>query len=151
MMPNVEIALTNNGWGGDFQVDATGDLVLVQDANNNPAATTQRVYRMLMTSPRQVDPDTGDPVSIPDDLFAPGYGGGLRVHVGKMITPGLIGEIESDIEAGLQTEDTIDNSQPPSVAITRPANNLLQIALECDTVTGEVVSVPSFPLLLSGS
>lgn len=150
-MPNVEIGLTNNGWNGDFQTDSTGDLVLVSDQPNAPVATQERVYRLLMTSARDTDEETGSPSSVPDDLFAPDWGASLRRRTGEMITPQLLGNIESDIESGLQLDETIDQTTQPTVILTTPGNNTVQIALSCNAITGDVITIPSFTLPLSGS
>ena len=148
MPGNCEISLSNNGWGGDMAVDATGDLVLAVDTPNNPVATQQRIYRLLMTSPQQFDPDTNAPCSVPDDLFAPSYGAGLRIQVGQMMTAGLIGNLESAIFAGLQTDPTIVSLPPPSVTITNAGSNTLQIDISATAVSGEIITIPSFTLPL---
>jgi hypothetical protein len=148
MPGNCEISLSNNGWGGDLATDETGDLVLAIDTPNNPIATQQRIYRLLMTSPRQSDQDLDEWCSIPDDLFAPTYGAGLRFQVGQMMTAGLIGQLESAIFAALQTDPTIVSLPPPSVTITNAGSNTLQIDISATAVSGEIITIPSFTLPL---
>jgi len=150
MPGNVEISLSNNGWNGDFSVDSTGDLILAADVPNSPIATQQRVYRLLMSNPRSFNEATNAPVSIPTDLFAPGYGAGLRMSTGQMMTANLLGEIESSIYAGLATDPTIVNSPAPIVTIKNAGNGVLQINLSCTAVSGETINIPSFPLPISG-
>lgn len=150
MAGNVEISMTNDGWGGDFIIDATGDLVLAQDVPNSPIATQQRVYRLLMTNPRGFNQDTNAPSSPPNDLFAPSYGAGLRLATGEMMTAQLLGKIESSIYAGLQTDPTIVANPPPSVTIQNMGSNVLQVNVSATAVNGEIVTIPSFPLALNG-
>ena len=149
MAGNVELNLTNSGWGGDLTIDATGDIVLVSDQPNNPAASLQRIYRNLMTNARIFD-DNGNPASSPNDLFAPGFGGSLRALTGQMMTPTLVGEIESNILNGLQQDPTIATSPSPTVTVQNAGSNVVQISLSCESITGETITLPSFPLSLTG-
>ncbi len=64
---STEWSISQGGFGGDLELDpVTGDLLLVQDTPGNPAATTQRITRLLLTNPRPLDVD-GNPIGFPDD------------------------------------------------------------------------------------
>lgn len=137
--------MTNNGWNGDFEIDATGDVVLVQDVQNNPAATQQRLYRLLMTNPRLFD-GSGNPISSGDDIFAPDYGAGVRALTGQMITPAFITSLQAHILKGLATDPGVAADPPPTVTITNVGNNIVQVDVSCNSITGEIVTLPSFKL-----
>src|SRR5260370_16121295 len=149
MPGNAEISMTNNGWNGDFSVDPTGDLVLAVDTPNNPIATQQRLYRLLMTNPRSFSQDANAPCSVPNDLFAPSYGAGLRLQTGQMMTGALVGKIESAIYAALQTDPTIVSSPPPTVTITNPGSTILQLNESPTAVNDELITSPSSALPLA--
>jgi hypothetical protein len=148
-MPNVEVSISNGGWGGDFSVDATGDLVLATDILNAPTATQQRIYRLLMTNPRFFDANN-NPISFPGDLFASTYGSGIRALVGQMITPQLTALIQTQIVNALMSDPTIARSPAPVVTVTNVGSNTIQVSLTCTAVTGEVVTIPSFNLSTLG-
>jgi hypothetical protein len=148
-MPNVEVSISNGGWGGDLSVDVTGDLVLAQDVLNDPTATQQRIYRLLMTNPRFFD-DNNNPISFSNDLFAPAYGAGIRAQVGQMITPQLTSRIQYQIANALNSDPTIARSPAPVVTVTNVGSNTVQVSLTCTAVTGEVVTIPSFNLSTLG-
>jgi hypothetical protein len=149
-VPNVEFAVSNNGWGGDFEIDATGDVVLATDIQNAPLATQQRLYRLIMTNPRLFDA-FGNPISYPNDLFAPDYGAGVRALTGQMITPALTSAIQSHIMDALASDPTVAATPAPVVTVAQAANNTVQVSVICTAVTGELITVPSFPLPISGS
>jgi hypothetical protein len=149
-MGNVEIALSPNGWSGDFKTDATGDLVLSVDIPSNPVATKERVYRLLMSNPRFYGDSSNAPISVPSDLFAPGYGAGLRALTGQMMTSTLIGEIESSIYSGLQSDPTILSSPAAQVTVQNVGNGVLQVSVSCTAVSGEVITIPSLSLSMTG-
>lgn len=137
MPGNIEVSISNNGWNGDCSQDATGDVVLAIDVDNNPIASEQRMYRLFMTNPG-------------DDIVSSFWGGGLRKHVGKNITSNLIGEIEYDLIDSLQVEDTLVNDPPPSVTVQNMGNSVVQIGCKATSKNGYVVTVPAFPLSLAG-
>lgn len=144
-MPNVDFAMTNNGWNGDFEIDATGDVVLVQDVQNSPLATQQRLYRLLMTNPRLFD-GSGNPISSGDDLFAPDWGAGVRALTGQMITDAFTTDIQTHVLDALASDPGVAQDPAPAVTVTSVGNNTVLVSVTCTAVTGEIVTLPSFSL-----
>lgn len=143
---NVEIALD---YGGDFSLDEQGNIALVIDTYDNPAATQQRVTLMVMTNPTLYD-DNGTPIARADDMFNPTYGAGLRLAVGQDITPTLISGIRARIMAALAADPGIASVPAPTVDVTDEDNAILLVSISCDTVTGQSVTVNNLPLQVYG-
>lgn len=149
---NVEIDLP---WGGDFSLQANGDLVLAIDQPGNPRATTQEVMRLLYTNPRQQDAN-GNYYSSGDDFFHPDWGVGIPSKVGKMFSSiaapqqlnGLIAQIQAAATKGLRSLASIAQSPTPTVVTQPDANNPSQVDLQivCQTQTGLIVTVPARPI-----
>lgn len=143
---NVEVALT---YGGDFSLDEQGNLALVIDTFDTPAATQQRITLLVMTSPTLED-QYGNPIAPPDDMFNPQWGGALRQAVGEDITPELISAITARIMRGLADDAGIAKSPSPTVTVTDQGNGLLFVTVECQTITGQSVTVNNIPLQVFG-
>lgn len=144
-MPNVDFLMSNNGWNGDFQIDATGDIILVQDQPSYPLATQQRLYRLLMMNPRLFD-GAGNPISCGDDLFATDYGAGIRALTGQMITPAFIELLTQQIIDGLASDPDVVLSPLPTINVQNVGNNTVLIDVSCTIATGETVTLPTFTL-----
>jgi hypothetical protein len=67
-----------------------------------------------------------------------------------MMTAQLIGDIESAVSSGLQTDPTILSSPAPTVTVQNAGSNVLQVSVSCTAVSGEIITIPSFPLPISG-
>lgn len=126
--------------GGDFILDATGDLLLADNSDpNNPVATTQRIQRMLSTVSRQLDVD-GTPQTTPGDIFNPDYGVGEPALVDGNIDDNYVARLTALIEQGLANDPTIAPIPPPTVSVTYTSNSLT-VLIECTDITGQTVTV----------
>lgn len=132
---------------GDYTLTATGDLALVQDAFRSPAATQQRIVRILMTSPILFD-DGRNPIGRPDDLCNPTFGAGLPAIIGKGEDAALEAAISSRISAALALDPDIATSPPPTVSVSDDGtgDGALYVSVTCYTVAGQKVTTPSVAL-----
>jgi hypothetical protein len=91
-------------WAGDLGVSPSGDLALAADDD----AVKQRVYRRLLTNPR-------------DYIWNLEYGGGLSAFIGKPIDPA---RIEAIVRDQLGQESSVAQSPSPQVGtrLTDAAN-----------------------------
>jgi hypothetical protein len=144
---STEVALT---FGGDWQTDPRGDLVLVQDTATAFPATIQRVIQIIFTNPRRFD-QSGNPVGRADDLFNPSYGAGTDQDVGQLATAGLLADLVSRIQAGLALDAGIASSPVPIVTATNPSYGTVLVKVEVWTVTGQYVPVPTQTLQIFSS
>jgi hypothetical protein len=144
---SVEVALA---WGGDFQINALGDLVLAQDTPTSPAATTQRMIQLILTNPRLLD-GNGNPIGRADDLFHPDYGAGLNRDVGELGTAGILADLVARIQAGIALDPGIAAFPAPVVTavISTPGTALVNVSVT--TVTGQYVPVPTQALQIFSS
>lgn len=145
-MPNgsVEIALPA---GGDFMLQANGDVVLIADTATAAESTTQRLIRLILTNPRILLPG-GQPTEA-DDICNPGWGAGARASVGQPNTAELRAIIQAQILAGILTDPAIAAIPAPSVTVTDAPQlgpYMVLVDVHCETVTGEIVTIPSLPL-----
>lgn len=86
-------------WRGDFAVDDHGHLIMVE----GDIAYQERIIRRLLTTPRLFDRYTGVPIAVPDYIFNPPFGAGLRRLVNRVIsidelTRLITGQILEDAE-----------------------------------------------------
>jgi hypothetical protein len=140
-------------YGADFAITYNGDLALVQDTLQDPAATRQQLERLVLTSPTLQDVD-GLAIGRPDNLFDGSYGAGMPVAVGEPITPALLHGIEARILQGIAQMPSVAQSPLPVVTVTQgspPYQNAVFVTIECQTVSGQTVTVPSLALNLGGS
>lgn len=91
-------------WGSDFYVSETGDLAVVDQADE----LRQRVIRRLLTNSAVLDTVRGLVSTMPDNLFEPTYGGNARAYVDATVTPELIGRIEYLLRQQLTQEPQCD-------------------------------------------
>lgn len=132
--------------GGDFELQANGDLVLAIDSGGSVTATEQRLYRLLTTNPRRFN-DAGQPVSIPDDVFNPTYGAGLPALVGQPITAALIAQVKATILNALLNDPSISANPAPTVPVAPYGTSMLIVGpITCMAVSGQIYTIPSFPL-----
>ncbi len=158
-MPTVTIISPNTGvtsyvdvlraWGSDYQLTATGDLALVQDTAQNPAATKQRVIRLIQMIPLTKD-DFGNILSAPDDMFYPNYGSGIRTLLGQNPLQTLINDIQTHILAALAQDPFIVAAPAPTVAVAlNTTQGFLTITVSCTAITGQPITIPpqQFPVV----
>jgi phage baseplate assembly protein W len=129
-------------FGGDIQMDATGDFQLLQDSVDESPATLQRVNQLVMTNPI-LKSDFGVILALPDDLCNPDYGLGLGRVVGQNVTPALLDAVQAAYAKALATEPGVSRTPPPSVSVTDLGSGLIQIVVEIATVAGRTVALPS--------
>lgn len=141
MPGNVEVSLTA---GGDFSLASNGDLVLAVDVPNDPAATEQRIIRLILTNPRIQLAD--GQFTTPDDICNTDYGSGARALVGQPITDSLERAFQARIFKALSEDPTIASSPVPTVLVTRTGTYTVSVSIKCFAVTGEVIVIPSLAL-----
>jgi hypothetical protein len=145
-MGSVDIAMTNNGYGGVMLMTATGDVQLLVDTPNNPAATLQRIYRLILTNATLRD-DEGNPIAPADDLFNPDWGASLRERVGEMYSNTLAQQIVNSVTKALAQDGGITQSPAPVVTVTQDVGAAL-IDVICYTKDGQKLTVPTATLKL---
>lgn len=148
---SVEIGLGPNGYGGDFALLANGDLALVQDAPGSPAATIQRLVRLILTNPRLQD-RVGNQTGDPDDRSNPDYGSGMAVlAVGSNfpLAPAREATLRARIIKALLSDPHIASIPAPTVKVTAgttPGQAIVNVS--CTAITGQSIVLPSLPLPL---
>lgn len=144
-MATTEVALA---WGGDFVLDSTGDLVLLQDGNGAYPALTQRLTQMVLTTPL-ITASNGTPLSVPDDVFHPTAGAGLRWAVGRLGDNGLLDQIELAVLEELAKEPDVAPQPKPTVSFVVYQNGA-SCQIVFTAITGQVVALPPIPITPSG-
>lgn len=129
-------------YGSDFAILPNGDLQLAQNTTDSTDATTQRIIRLVMTSPRLFI--NGQYVTFPDDLFNPDWGSGQPQLVGKPISV-IIPALTAQINKALANDPTIAPYPAPTVTITQANNNTVNVSIQCTAVNGNPVAV-SIPI-----
>lgn len=110
-------------WGGDFQIDATGDLLVV----DGDTEVRQRIERRLFTAPGGY-------------VWHPEYGAGLPRKIGSVFS---LSQIRSIVMSQLALEASVAPSPPAQISVTESENqpSLIQIAIKYwDAQTGATVS-----------
>lgn len=135
------------GYGGDLALTPTGDLLKVVDTPGNPAATIQVLTRIILTNPMLTN-SAGQNVARPDDLFNPWFGSGVRALVGEPVTPNLVGSIQARILKAISSYPGIRSNPSPVVNVFTDGQNdgQVYVSVQCTTVTGEIVTIPSLAL-----
>ena len=141
--------------GGDFVQQENGDLLLAQDTAFTSDATIQRIQRLLLTNARLVS-ENGTPISAPGDLFNPNYGASLPALVDQPVTQAFINQLQARIQSALTTDPTISQNPAPSVSVSQTDPGTGQVSttsvfvtISAQTVAGQTVVVPSFPIPLT--
>lgn len=132
-------------WNGDFTFDDTGDLVLAADTPTSPDATTQRLVRLLFTSPLLKD-RYGNPIAWPDDLFHPTWGAGLRAWVDSPFDDISLETIRSDTMAALLKDPGVSPSPAPQVTFQRTALYEQTMTVAYQPTTGSWAVLPTLNL-----
>lgn len=146
-MGSVEVALP---WGGDFSLDATGDLLLVQDGDGKYPALQQRIIQMLLTSPQLTDAAGNGIAGSADDMFNPDTGAGLRRAIGNVENNALLSQIESRMLEGLAQEPDIAPYPAPQIEFIVYPNGIV-CTITANTIDGQVLPLPPIPLTPDGA
>lgn len=113
-------------FGGDLQVSATGDILMV----DGPVLTQQRLLRRLLTNQG-------------DYIWQLDYGAGLGAFVGKPANAARIGAV---IRNQVLLEPTVARVPVPTVSVAvQPTGVVTATVRYADAVTG-TSQVLSFPL-----
>jgi hypothetical protein len=147
---NVEVYLTNGGYGGDFILADNGDLLLAEDTVLDPEATLQRVMRLILTNAKIIDAD-GTPISEADDIFNDWYGSSIRALIGQMITPALLAGIKARILQALTTDPGLVQSPAPSISVVAGPNASIIISGSVTLVTGNTAPLPTIVVPVNGT
>lgn len=110
-------------WNDDFQVDATGDLLIVDGDDE----VRQRLQRRLFTA-------------VQGYVWHPEYGAGLPQKIGS---PHRVSDIRSIVSEQLALEASVAPSPPPQLKVTSNPNqpDLISISIKYwDADTGKTVS-----------
>lgn len=110
-------------WKSDFQVDATGDLLVVDGDDE----VRQRLERRLFTA-------------VQGYIWHPEYGAGLPQKIGD---PFSLSAIKSIVMSQIALEASVAPNPPPVVVVTQGPNNLstFTIAIQYyDAAVGDTVS-----------
>lgn len=142
-----EVALS---YGGDFVLDATGDLLLVDDADGEWAALQQRVIQMLLTSPQLADGSGNVIPGSADDVFNPTAGAGLRRSIGNLENNALLAEIEARVMDNLALDPDVAPYPAPQLEFVVYPNGVVA-NLSLTAIDGQNVVFPPIPLTPAGS
>ena len=115
-----EVALE---WNDDFQVDATGDLLLV----SGDVEVRQRLERRLFTA-------------VQGYVWHPEYGAGLPQKIGSVLS---VYDIQALVVSQLALEASVAPSPPAQITVTQDPNepDLIAIAIKYwDASSGVAVS-----------
>jgi phage baseplate assembly protein W len=132
-------------FGGDFQFDSQGSLLLAIDTPAEATSTIQRLQRLLFTCPRIKD-SFGNILARGDSLFFPDYGAGLPSFVDATMTNTLLEELQATILDQISQDPGISRNPVPVVSIATDGISNLTISVTVTTVSGQVVTVPAYNL-----
>ena len=108
-------------WGEDFEVDASGDLLVV----DGDVEVRQRLERRLFTAVRGY-------------VWHPDYGAGLPQKIGSVLS---VSQIRSVVASQLASEASVAPSPPAQLTVTGQSGGLVEIAIKYwDAQTGQSVS-----------
>lgn len=144
---DVEALLT---YGGDYSLDGSGDLAIVIDTPNNPAATAQRVLLGILTDPAMANV-TNTAISEPDDIFYWDYGSGARAYVGRNASTQNLAQLKANVLNFLAADSYIAVTPAATVTFTQGDGTQYSIdtilmVVEFWTVYGQQVTLPSIPV-----
>ena len=110
------------GLAGDFQVDASGDLLTC----DGDVETRQRIIRRFLTNPRGVSPADGQ-ILPPDYIFDTQYGVGLRRTIGSAVNAARVETIKQLCRDAMLQEEGVASSPAPDVLVQK-ANGAIAVA-----------------------
>ena len=124
-MPDISLdwpSPDNSGLAGDFQFDASGDLLTC----DGDVETRQRIVRRFLTNPRQVSAADGL-ILPPDYIFDVQYGVGLRRTIGAAVNAARVESIKQSCRDAMLQEEGVASSPAPDVVVQK-ANNAIAVA-----------------------
>lgn len=124
-------------WGGDLGASPSGDFAVA----SGELLSRQRVVRRLLNNRRLVL-DDGEILSA-DYLYDPEFGESLGRRIGSDVGPQSLAEVVAFVREGLQGEDTVDQTQPPTVLLTRVEGGLRLKISYIYAATGAPITLPS--------
>lgn len=110
-------------WNDDFQIDATGDLLLVSGDDE----VRQRLERRLFTA-------------VQGYVWHPDYGAGLPQKIGSTLS---VPQIQSIVASQLALEASVAPSPPAQLTVTADPNDRGNVGIAIkyyDAQTGDAVS-----------
>jgi hypothetical protein len=108
-------------WGGDFQIDYSGDLVI----SDGDTEVRQRIERRLFTA-------------VNGYVWYLNYGAGLPQKIGSTLSVSLI---QSIVASQLALEKTVAANPPAQLTVTGAAGGFVNIAIKYwDNTSGVAVS-----------
>jgi hypothetical protein len=125
-------------WGGDFSLTDSGDLLIAADTSTSPAATIERLTRLVLTSPSMLDPNTGTPIQA-DDIFNPTWGAGAQMYVGAAVNAKMIQSLRSRVMDALVRDPGISPNPPPTVAIQMVGTYTLLMSIQFTSSQGQII------------
>lgn len=141
---NVEIDL-GLGYAADFSIDATGDLVLAQDAATSSNATTQRITRLILTTPMLTD-QSGNAIGYADDIFHPNWGAGLRAYVDGAFNATTLQSIAASVQQQLAADPAVSNTPTPIVNLSLQSTYAALLQVTFWTTNGQKQVLPTITL-----
>lgn len=133
-------------WGGDLQQLPNGDLAVVQDAYDNPAATIQRLEVLIMTNPTLRNEQTGQPIGRADDIFNDSYGSGARALVGELITDDVIAGIQARVAKAVSGDPGVAKIPAPIIDVQDLGNGKISLTISGQTTSGQPFTTPAWRL-----
>jgi hypothetical protein len=115
-------------WNSDFEVDATGDLLIVDGDDE----VRQRIERRLFTA-------------VNGYVWHQGYGAGLPQKIGSVLTPA---QIRAVVTSQLALEASVAPSPPAQIVVSASPNEpeLVTISIKYwDAISGDTVSFTITP------
>jgi phage baseplate assembly protein W len=108
-------------WGGDFQVDATGDLLVIDGDDE----VRQRIERRLFTA-------------VQGYVWHPEYGAGLPQKIGSVLSQS---QIQSIVASQIALEASVATNPPAQLSVDKQTNGAVTISIKYwDAQTGVSVS-----------
>lgn len=108
-------------WGDDFQIDSTGDLLVVDGDDE----VRQRLERRLFTA-------------VNGYIWHPSYGAGLPQKIGSVLS---VSEIKAICASQLALEASVAPSPPAQLTVAEQPGGVVTISIQYwDAVTGTSVS-----------
>lgn len=140
-----EVTISGGGWGGDFLLDDTGDLVLSQDTADVPQATIERLTRMVLTTPMLRDAQ-GNPIGWADDIHHPDWGVGLRAFVNEAFNASTFQSIANAVISQLKLDPGVSQSSAPAVSFAQRGVYNAQMSISFVTALGKSAVLPTINL-----
>jgi phage baseplate assembly protein W len=145
-MPSVaEVQITGGGWGGDFALDSTGDLILSQDTSQVPQATIERLTRLVLTCANLTD-QYGNVIGWADDIHHPNWGAGIRAYVNATFNQTTFQNITNAIQAQLAVDPAVAIQPQPQVSLTQQGTYGASLQIQFKTQQGQLVVLPTINL-----